>query len=189
VGALGATLAAATAWPSSALALRSWTGTLLALDEHRLSTRELAAAASLVARMSAPALVGAWAGAYLAGVALSGFHFDLSLLRPRMERLAPLRQLARRLSPLAFLGTARPVVLILLLGMIAWASIRSASHEMLTAIARDDGFVRVALRVGRLGCTLALVTAVVGVADALARIADGVMIEIDAATAEVRVVA
>lgn len=167
-GALAATLAAAMAWPVSVLALRTWTGTMLEVDPHRFEpTLALAAAASLVARVSAPVLVGGWVGAWLAGLAVGGLHVDLSLLRPRTDRLSPLRQLARRFSPAALVDAVRPVVLLLLLGGVAWASFPSTMHQALTAIARDDGFVRVALRLGRLGCTLAVVTALAGVADAL----------------------
>jgi type III secretion protein U len=165
---LGGALAAAATWSPASRVLAAWAARTFAVgDTEREPVFALASAAGLVAWVSAPVLAGALASALLASVAVGGLHLDLALLRPRMERIAPLRQLGRRLRPVALLAAARPLLLLGVLGLVGWAELRSATPAVLVALGGREGFAVMALRLGRLVLLFALVTAALGVADAM----------------------
>ncbi|HMK71721.1 MAG TPA: EscU/YscU/HrcU family type III secretion system export apparatus switch protein [Myxococcaceae bacterium] len=171
-GAAGALLGAVVGlWASgmgAAADLRRWAGEALALSRALPPTEAMAAGASLVARLSAPALAGALIGSAAAGLLLGGLHFELGRVRPRLDGLHPFHRLARAFTPGALLEATRPLVLLFLLALAAGCVLSREAPEVVRAAGpAGDGLGGLAPVAARLVLVLSLVTAAAGGGDAL----------------------
>ena len=155
-------------WPGGVASLRRWTLEVLGMAQPATATGATSTAVLLVVRLSAPALAGALVGSAAAVLLVGGWHFDLAQVGPRMDRLRPFRQLARRFTPGALLEAVRPPVLLALLGLGALLHLHGlAPHVLRAAALGGEGLGGLLPHGSRLVMLLALATAAVGCADAL----------------------
>lgn len=160
---LGALLGAGMSWPAGLADLRRWTLEVLGMARPPPAAGTMAAAVLLVVRLSAPALAGALVASAAAGFLVGGLHFDLAQVGPRMDRLRPLRHLARRFTPGALLEAVRPLLLLVLLGLGGLSYLHGVGPELF----RAEGLGDLLPHATRLVVLLGLVIAAVGCADAL----------------------
>jgi type III secretion protein U len=173
-GALAAGLLAlaATAPAATATLARATRGALLSATSAELQPAAALLGALLVlARAAAPILLAAAAGGALAAALSTGFAVVPGALRPRLERVDPIRGLRRLFSlgqvAAALLGLAKTVVLAVV--TLAW--LRGAASA-LAQLPRGDAaaLLRAAAPLGGLAARLAAVFVVFGLLDlALAR--------------------
>jgi type III secretion protein U len=131
----------------------------------------LAEAASAVIALSLPVCAGALVAAALAGGLQSGWNLSLEAIRPRLERVDPVRGLRRLCSAAQLASAALGLVKAAVLVAVAWAWVRAAGPT-LAVLARLDApaLWRALPLLGGLAARLAVAAALLGLADlALAR--------------------
>lgn len=131
----------------------------------------LRAAAAAVLRLVLPAALAALAVSTLAGALQSGFGFAPEALRPRLERVDPLRGLRRMLSPAQLVRAALGLAKAAALAVLVWTWGRGAAAAI-AQLPRCDAAVllRAAPLVSGLAVRLAAAFAAFGLLDvALAR--------------------
>ncbi len=124
-------------------------------------------ALALVLRLSLPPAACALAGAALAGALQTGFAVSAEAVRPRLERIDPLRGLRRLCAPQqlwrAALATAKAGVLLALLW--SWASGATRALSALPAATAGGALAGALPLLGSLALRLAGALAVLGLAD------------------------
>jgi flagellar biosynthesis protein FlhB len=162
-----ATLSGCAAWWWSGLAGVVRGGLLAALAAERTPEATLRAAALAVARLSAPPALVALVAAAVAGLLQTGGHVALAPLAPRLDRLDPIRGLARRCSSARLaalaLGFAKAALVAAAL-LSGWRVTAAALAQLPRAGSPGDAAV---LLLWPLACRLVLVLLLLGALDLL----------------------
>jgi type III secretion protein U len=139
--------------------LKAWTSQLLL---HQEATGVWEEGLGLLARMSAPALGGAFLGSLLVSVAMVGLELNTEHVMPKLERLSPLAGFKRLFSVRSLVEVGKALLVVAVVGVLVWSEVKEVGPDALRA-AWLDGALGFAGR-------LAWLLLVLGVADyALAR--------------------